>query len=79
LQFGTGELGWKRRRRNRGGEGWHIGDILTFVNGKRTHFLNDFVGNSDGELATSLYRDPSLNSSVKSPAKTSTSSNHFFL
>jgi hypothetical protein len=33
LQFGRGELGWERRRRNRGGEGRHSGDILTFVDG----------------------------------------------
>jgi hypothetical protein len=33
LQFGRGELGWGRRRRNRGGEGRQSGDILTFVDG----------------------------------------------
>jgi len=32
LQFGRGELGWGRRRRNRGGEGRQSGDILTFTN-----------------------------------------------
>jgi len=41
-----------------------------------------FLGNCDGELVTSLYGDSSLNpsviSSVKSPAKTATSSNLFF-
>jgi len=26
-----GELGWGRRRRNRGGEGWQSGHILTFA------------------------------------------------
>jgi hypothetical protein len=31
LQFGRGELGWGRRRRNMGGEGRHSGDILTFA------------------------------------------------
>jgi len=30
-QFRRGELGWGRRRRNRGGEGQHSGDILTFA------------------------------------------------
>jgi hypothetical protein len=30
LQFGRGEMGWGRRRRNRGGEGRQSGDILTF-------------------------------------------------
>jgi hypothetical protein len=33
LQFGRGELGWGRRRRNRGGEGRQSGDILTFAEG----------------------------------------------
>jgi len=33
LQFGRGELGWGRRRRNRGGEERQSGDILTFVDG----------------------------------------------
>jgi len=33
LQFRRGELGWGRRRRNRGGEGRQSGDILTFTNG----------------------------------------------
>ena len=33
LQIGKGELGWKRRRRNSGGEGWQTGDIFTFVDG----------------------------------------------
>jgi len=30
---GRGELGWGRRRRNRGGEGRQSGDILTFTEG----------------------------------------------
>jgi len=33
LQFGRGELGWGRRRRNRGGKGRHSGYILTFADG----------------------------------------------
>jgi len=33
LQFGRGELGWERKRRNRGGEGQQSGDILTFPDG----------------------------------------------
>jgi hypothetical protein len=33
LQFGKGELGWGRRRRNRGGEGRQSGHILTFADG----------------------------------------------
>jgi len=31
LQFGRGEMGWGKRRRNRGGEGRHSGDILNFT------------------------------------------------
>jgi len=33
LQFGRGELGWGRRRENRGGEGQQSGYILTLING----------------------------------------------
>jgi hypothetical protein len=33
LQFGRGELGWGRRRRNRGGENWQSVDILAFTDG----------------------------------------------
>ena len=33
LQFGRGELGWGRRRRNRGGESWQSVDILAFTDG----------------------------------------------
>jgi hypothetical protein len=33
LQFGRGELGWGRRRRNRGGEGRQSGYILTLIDG----------------------------------------------
>jgi len=33
LQFGKGELGWGRRRRNRGEEGRQSGHILTFADG----------------------------------------------
>jgi len=33
LQFGRVELGWGRRRRNRGGEGQKSGDIFTFADG----------------------------------------------
>jgi hypothetical protein len=33
LQFGRVELGWERRRRNRGGESRQSGDILTFFEG----------------------------------------------
>jgi len=32
LQFGRGELGWERRRRNRGGEDRHSGYLLTLIN-----------------------------------------------
>jgi len=33
LQFGKGELGWERRRRNRGGESRQSVDILAFTDG----------------------------------------------
>ena len=33
LQFGRGELGWGRKRRNRGGESLKSVDILVFTNG----------------------------------------------
>jgi hypothetical protein len=33
LQFRRGELGWGRKRRNRGGEERQSGDILTFTDG----------------------------------------------
>ena len=33
LQFGRGELGWGRRTRNKGGDSWQSGDILTFTDG----------------------------------------------
>jgi len=33
LQFGRGELGWGKRRRNRGGESRQSVDILAFTDG----------------------------------------------
>jgi hypothetical protein len=33
LQLGRGELGWGRRRKNRGGDNRQSGDILTFADG----------------------------------------------
>jgi hypothetical protein len=33
LQFGRGELGWGRRRRNKEGDSWQSGDILTCTDG----------------------------------------------
>jgi len=33
LKFGRGELGWGRRRRNRGGESRQNVDILAFTDG----------------------------------------------
>ena len=33
MQFKRGELGWGRRRRNKGGEGRQSGDTLTFAEG----------------------------------------------
>jgi len=33
LKFGRGELGWGRRRRNRGGESRQSVDILAFTDG----------------------------------------------
>ena len=84
LQFRRGELGWERRRRNKGGEGQQSGDIIHFCrwNHRRTPSVDDFVYNSNGELVMSLYVGPNLNPLVtplvKSPAKTSTSANHIF-
>jgi len=52
------------------------------MNHRQTHAIGGSVGNSDGELVTSLYRDLGLNPSViplvKLLAKTSTSVNHLF-
>ena len=33
MQFGRGELGWGRRRRNRGGDGRQSGYILALIDG----------------------------------------------
>jgi len=49
---------------------------------RHTRFVGGFVGNSDSELVTSLYEDPSLNPlvipSIKSLVKIYTSANRFF-
>jgi len=39
LQFGRGELGWGRRRRNIGGEGQQSGNIFTFADGITDGFI----------------------------------------
>jgi len=33
LQFGRGEVGWERKRRNRGRECWQSGYIMAFTDG----------------------------------------------
>jgi len=43
LQFGRGELGWGRRRRNRGGEGRQSGHILTFAEGITDRLLLSMI------------------------------------
>jgi len=65
LQFGRGELGWGRRRRNKGGEGRQSGDVLTFTDGI-TDGLISLVMPSTILLVNgmSLYGDPGLNPSV---------------
>jgi len=55
LQFGRGELGWERKRKNRGGEGRQNGDInFCQWNHQQIHYVSDSIGNSDGELVMSL-------------------------
>jgi hypothetical protein len=49
-----GELGLGRRRRNRGGEGWWSGHILTFTDGfPHGISVNETVADSDGTIDTS--------------------------
>jgi hypothetical protein len=56
-----GELGLGRRRRNRGGEGWQRGHMLTFSDG----FTDGFsIGDSVGKINTSLYGSAISNPSV---------------
>jgi len=75
-KVGMGKKKEKKGRR-RSVEWWYINCY------RWTPSVGDFVGHSNGELVTSLYGDPGLNpsviSSIKSSAKTFTSSNCFFL
>ena len=60
-----GELRLGRRRRNRGGEGWQSGHILTFPDGFTDgHSIGETVGGSDGTIDTSPYRSSISNPSV---------------
>ena len=62
---GRGELGWGRRRRNRGGEGRQRGHILTFSDGFTDGFsVGDVVGDSDGKSNKSPYGSGISNPSV---------------
>jgi len=66
LQFGRGEVGWGRRRRNRGRECRQSGYIFYCYrwNHRQTRSVGIPVGDSTCESVTSLYEDPGLNSSV---------------
>jgi hypothetical protein len=56
------ELGLgRRRRKNRGGEGWQRGHILTFSDGFTD---GKAVGDSDGKIDTSPYGSAISNPSV---------------
>jgi hypothetical protein len=75
-----------RKKKEKEGRGWSAEWwYINFCrwNHQRTPCVGDSVHNSDSELVTSLYGDPGLNPSVilsvKSPTKTFTSSNCFFL
>jgi len=60
-----GELGLGRRRRNRGGEGRHIGHILTFTNGfTDRHSVGETVDASDETINMSPYGSSISNPSV---------------
>jgi len=41
-----GELGWGRRRRNRGGEGRQSGDILTFADGFTDEIISSLISSA---------------------------------
>ena len=66
LQFGRGEVGWGRSRRNRGRECRQSGYIFYCYrwNHRQTRSVGIPVGDSTCESVTSLYEDPGLNSSV---------------
>ena len=60
-----GELGLGRRRRNRGGEGWWSGHILTFTDGFTDgNSVGETVDDSDGKIDTSPHGSAISNSSV---------------
>jgi hypothetical protein len=78
-RVGMGKKNEKQGRRG-SAQWWYI--HFCRWNHRRTTSIRDFIGNFDGELVTSLYGDPGLNPSVipsvKSPAKTSMSTNCLF-
>ena len=78
-RVGMGKKKEKHRRRGLA-EWWYI-HFYQWIH-QRTTSVVDSLSNSDGELVTSLYGDLNLNFSVipsiKSPAKTSTSTNRLF-
>jgi len=60
-----GELGLGRRRRNRGGEGWWSGHILTFTDGFPDGiFVDETVADSDGTIDTSSHGSAISNPSM---------------
>ena len=73
LQFGRGELGWGRRRGNRGGESRQSVYKWSFYlwNHRRMRVVGISVDDSNGERATLLYGDPGLNPSVSPSVKSS--------
>jgi hypothetical protein len=72
LQFGRGELGWRRKRRNRGRESRHSGHICFYRwNHRRKCSVGIPVRKSASDCATSLYGDPDLNPSVIQSVKSS--------
>jgi hypothetical protein len=87
LQFERGELGWERRRRNRGGESRQSVDILAFTDGITDgHVLSVYpsvILTVNGPCQLSLYGDPGLNPlvilSVQSSEKIPRHQNVFFL
>ena len=71
--------GGGRRRRNRGEEGRQHGDILTFTDGITDENIPSVILPVKGSRHyMNLGLNPSIISSVKSLAKTSTSSTYFF-
>jgi len=41
-----GELGWGRRRRNRGGESWQSGHLLTFADGFTDGIISSVISSA---------------------------------